>query len=61
MLERLGNVLYWTGCGAAGLTALVGFLVVHKDHSDAGEFIFFAVVAGGFWLVGRALQYILSG
>jgi hypothetical protein len=62
MLDRLGNVLYWAGCIAAGLTVLLG-LILMQDMQDekAVVFIFFVVVAAGFWLVGRALQYILSG
>ena len=28
MLERLGNVLYWFGCGLAGLVLIVGLLIV---------------------------------
>jgi len=28
MLERLGNVLYWLGCGLAGLLLIGGLLVV---------------------------------
>jgi hypothetical protein len=28
VLERLGNVLYWFGCGLAGLLLIVGLLIV---------------------------------
>lgn len=62
MAERLGEVLYWTGCLVAALCLGLAFLV-WRNASGAdygvvvGLFISAAVVA---WLIGRACRYILS-
>jgi hypothetical protein len=65
MLKRLGGAYYWAGCMGAVLTALVGVAVMDDAHyRDFGVFLFFAIVAGAFWLVGRSFRYIacvLSG
>jgi hypothetical protein len=68
VLERLANVLYWLGCGLAGLLIIGGiiFLVLEDTPSNdpfrvwlaAAIFWGLALIA---WLVGRACRYILSG
>ncbi|KRR26468.1 hypothetical protein CQ14_02995 [Bradyrhizobium lablabi] len=58
MIERLGNVFYWTGCAIA---ALFGFFVL-EGLIMHGELIPGAAVAAVFaWLVGRAFRYVLAG
>lgn len=65
MAERIGNVLYWLGCIAAGLTALFGLGVyLAEGHSKADGIVvtgFMLVAAFVFWLTGRACRYILGG
>ena len=63
MAERLGKVLYWTGCAAAIVVA--GFFVLAAVNSDIGDWWFMmafgAACAVGCWVLGRALKYILAG
>lgn len=61
MVERLGNVLYWTGCIAA--MGVAGFFVSVIPYAGFNwEIAGFSVsLAAGCWAFGRALRYILSG
>ena len=59
MVERLGNVLYWTGCAAAAGLCLLALLAFGSDNPDVS--ILIAAVGAGCWLLGRALRYILAG
>jgi hypothetical protein len=64
ILARLGNVLYWFGCGlACGVLGLGGVMAYSVSPGDnpMGIFIFFVVAAVLVWLVGRACRYVLSG
>jgi hypothetical protein len=70
MSKRLGNVLYWAGCILAGLAVLFGGLISivmwqsgnPNDHEMAWfPAVFASVGALITWLIGRALQYVVSG
>jgi hypothetical protein len=52
MLQRLGNVIYWTASGVALLVVFFGFI--------RGELAVGLVVAALIWLAGRAVRYILA-
>ena len=58
MLQRLGNVIYWTASGIAVLSVLIG---VSPPHSDWVIPIVFCVIGGLIWLAGRAARYVLAG
>jgi hypothetical protein len=60
MLARLGNVLYWTGCIAAALWFALG---IHSISLPVAMIDIIALVSPtlAFWLIGRALRYVLSG
>ena len=67
MLERLGQVIYWTCCAVACLVMLVGLVyAVFAQGSDmtlgfrAFAAVLSFVVAGVIWLVGRAALYVLA-
>ena len=64
MLQRLGNVIYWTNSGAAVLFFLYGLLVAVNEPSPDNK-IFGLVVcwvtAALIWLAGRATRYVLAG
>jgi hypothetical protein len=61
-VERLGRVLYWLGCGAAGAIVVLGVLMLIGEPRMG---VLFAVavltVALLVWLAGRACRYVLSG
>jgi uncharacterized membrane-anchored protein len=59
MLARLGNVLYWLGCGLAIVVTAVGAVIAHD--TGLGFFVAALVIAALIWLVGRACRYVLSG
>ena len=63
MAERLGHVLYWTGCVLAILTIAIGvFLSLDESNTFAWEVRVIAIViAVLFWLIGRACRYVLAG
>jgi len=66
MLERLGKVLYWLGCGFAVLFAIggifAGVLDGRKDHSDqVAIFLILEALALISWGIGKGLRYILCG
>lgn len=70
MLARIGNVIYWAGCGMAALCVAVvvlsGILGVLTPGSDpAGAVIMTALymvpIAILAYLTGRAAKYILAG
>jgi hypothetical protein len=63
MISRLGNVLYWAACGLAILSG-VGCVIAAMQsgtYNPSGWLIIGAVLAVGFWLVGRACRYVLAG
>ena len=61
MLERLGLVLYWLGCGTAVVLALLA--IVLFTGNEAGKLASAVLLLAAFlvWLLGRALRFILSG
>ena len=63
MVERLGNVLYWTGCVAAIVVAVLSVLAIVGSGRDDWWIAaaFGAGVSSGCWVLGRALRYILAG
>jgi len=66
MAERLGIVLYWTGCILAGswLLTLVGFWYAFGSQwqVDAAGWLAITVLpALALWLLGKGLRYIFSG
>jgi hypothetical protein len=68
MLQRLGNVIYWTASGIAVLTAALGVWVpttFPNDPEFVDDLIVFTgggfVIAGLTWLAGWAARYVLAG
>ena len=62
MLARLGNVLYWFGCGLACGVLGLGGVMANTDKMLGMPFFVTAIVAAVLvWLVGRACRYVLSG
>jgi hypothetical protein len=75
MAARLGNVLYWLGCGLAAIFALLIVMVVLNPSTSSYAIVVFnpgiyddrfymivalAVMAVMAWLIGRACRYILA-
>jgi hypothetical protein len=63
MAQRIGNVLYWIGCIAAGLTVLMAIGIYFADGMKKDTLIvtgFLCVLAVIPWAIGRACLYILS-
>lgn len=68
MTARLGQVLYWAGCGAAvicAVPALMGLLVILGGGSInpvvTGLFgLKWAAGSVGVFLIGRACRYVLA-
>jgi len=62
MIERLANVIYWAGCVVAACCVACSSGVIFqkgvKGFPFAGMMI---VVAFLFWLIGRAVDYVLTG
>ena len=64
MLIRLGNVIYWTCCIIAALTAIVGIIAGIHENTGTGNqwevFAFFEIPALTIWLFGKACRYVLA-
>jgi len=64
MAARIGNVIYWLGCIIAGLTVMAGVAVyIVEGHSRSDGVVVtagFFITAFVFWLVGRAMRYVLA-
>lgn len=62
MAARLGNVIYWAGCGAAAL-ALFAWAAVYISPGEEASYWLprYLVMAVGAWLLGRAARYVLAG
>jgi uncharacterized protein YaaW (UPF0174 family) len=66
-IQRLGHVLYWTGCGVAGLLVLAcitGIIVAILNDRNVGATIGVAasvtlIPAIISWLIGRACKTFL--
>jgi hypothetical protein len=64
MLQRLGNVIYWTTSGAAVLCFFFGVLIAvgaEMLHDQVGAIVAYSVVGGLIWLAGKAARYVLAG
>lgn len=62
MLGRLGQVIYWAGCGVAAFCVLIACIIVLNPGHDAWFFIgLWLAGAMGVWLSGRAVLYVLAG
>jgi len=69
IVARLGNVLYWIGCGLAvlmlaGTLVAIGILITgysaEPTESAAGG-VFLAIAAAACWGIGRGFRYVLAG
>ena len=58
MLSKLGNALYWLGCGMALALFFVSLYVYLTDATPLG--IAMALTAVVVWLLGWAFRYVLS-
>ncbi len=61
ILARLGNVLYWLGCGLAFAVLALGGIMANADKEGIYIVTTAMVAAVLVWLVGRACRYVLSG
>jgi hypothetical protein len=66
VIERLGNVLYWTASGIAVLLAVLGasgFVIALVNKASDGMVLAPLAIALAIliWLAGRACLYILAG
>jgi hypothetical protein len=62
MLSKLGNALYWLGCGMALALFFVSLYVYLTDATPLGiaMAIAIALTAGVVWLLGWAFRHVLS-
>jgi hypothetical protein len=64
MIGRLGNVLYWAGCGFALVFAVGGLTAAINEKDIVFRLTLLAtgiVAALIAWLFGRACRYVLAG
>ncbi len=62
MAARLGNVLYWIGCGIAVLSLIFAATLLVGAHRDDKLIAGLPLIAGVLaWLAGRAARYVLGG
>lgn len=63
MLAQVGRALFWTSFGIAALVALFGLLCSYYSENGliGWPLIYFAAAALAICLLGRALQFFLSG
>lgn len=61
MVERLGLVLYWLGCGLAVATLLFAAYVVNFGKAESFVIVFMIIFAALCWGVGRACKFVLTG
>jgi len=61
MVARLGQVLYWAGCGVAIILVIAAVLIIRGDHADVPFGLFVGGCGVLFWLLGRACLYVLAG
>ncbi len=65
MTARLGQVLYWTGCGLAALIVAGGASITLTETATGinqlGPLLVFSIIALAVWLLGRAALYVLAG
>jgi len=59
MLQRLGNVVYWTASSVALLVVFFAmFIFIRGEVVSSVELL---VVAGLIWLAGKVARYVLVG
>lgn len=65
MIDRLGHVLYWAGCGIAIIVAIGGIAIVAASERNPQAIgivlTSFGLCAAACWLAGRACLYVFSG
>ena len=61
-MVRLGNMIYWLGCIAAGITLATGaFEAVTGAFDSPWDFLVVAIIATVIWLAGWGFRYFYSG
>jgi hypothetical protein len=61
VLARLGNVIYWMGCIAAGITVVAGgFEAISGAFDSPWYFLIVVLVAAIIWLMGWGFRYFYS-
>jgi hypothetical protein len=62
---RLGNVLYWLGCGIAAIFVLLTIVIAMSPGFFGDAIVFYSFLSGIIavlsWLAGRACRYVLAG
>ena len=59
MLQRLGNVVYWTASSVAlPVVFFAMFIFIRGEVVSSVELL---VVAGLIWLAGKVARYVLAG
>ncbi|KAA0583359.1 hypothetical protein FZ983_01715 [Azospirillum sp. B21] len=62
MIARLGNVLYWAGCGIAVLILIfAALLATELESGQRWNALSVALMAVAPWLLGLACRYVLAG
>jgi hypothetical protein len=60
-MVRLGNVIYWLGCVAAGITLATGaFEAIAGAFDSPWHFLVVALIAAVIWLAGWGFRYFYS-
>ena len=60
-MVRLGNMIYWLGCIAAGITLATGaFEAVRGAFDSPWDFPGVAMIAAVIWLAGWGFRYFYS-
>ena len=61
LLARLGNVIYWIGCIAAGITVVAGaFEAASGAFGSPWYFTIVVLIATAIWLMGWSFRYFYS-
>lgn len=62
VLARLGNVIYWMGCGGMCLCIVMGCIAALNDPPHAALIIGMTLLASAMiYAAGRAINYVLTG
>jgi hypothetical protein len=60
-MVRLGNVIYWLGCIAAGITLATGaFEAVAGAFDSPWHFLIVALIAAVIWIAGWGFRHFYS-
>ena len=64
-MGRLGDVFYWGGClGGIWAVGYIPYDAITRDAISQGrwnEYLVILLIAGGGWIFGWVVRYILSG